>query len=172
MTEPVTAIKIDRYLSEHPGATRVEVAAALGISRQRLSQVVIQHGITGFWKPSPRTCSNCKGPLGRRTKGELCVQCIPKKTYPCARCGKERTKRSRSKVTGLPCEICRDCYYEEKRALPRNRILTLTCGNCQAEFQRPAWKELQYRSARQYVDHASCSPKCALALGRVRLKGA
>ena len=174
IVEPTSFDRVKAYLKAYPGSTRREVYEALGISRQRLSQIVTTHGLGGFG-PAPgrsaitiRACVSCGTALDKRTTGDLCRNCMKRKTYPCQRCGVVRTRRSR-KRNGEPSDLCRKCWRETVTS-NRRELLTLTCANpsCGEEFIRTRRQDSLYLQQRSDHERVACGSACGRVLGRGR----
>ena len=102
---------------------RNELATALGVSRQRVHQLITAHGISlaGFCLEARViwTCSNC-GLLkittrSGRPKGELCLACLregSRVVIVCPTCGKAR-RIQKSQAALYKSERCRSCWRRE-----------------------------------------------------------
>jgi len=89
-----------------------EAARALGITRQRVSQLARRHGLTfrSGWKTTPRKpCIVCGLPLRRRPKWDYHFACVPRETFTCKRCGRSFTVRKSSLRYGKRVYCGRDC---------------------------------------------------------------
>ncbi|MEO0091895.1 MAG: hypothetical protein ABIK61_04200 [candidate division WOR-3 bacterium] len=113
--------------------TAIEVARRLGLSRQRIGQILHKLGIATprmkkvkFGNPLHRYCSICGGE--KSTYAYICRKCydkkianFPKKVFYCPICGKPKSSKTGHR--------CWQCFI---KSVPR---VTLTCETCGKKFK-------------------------------------
>ena len=102
-----TLLKLKGLLANGAVQSQAEAARALGLSRQRIHQLVRDHHLT-LRKPSGLV------------------------TFRCARCGKELTRQASSLLTLKHPNLCLSCSRQQRR----HRI-TVTCQRCGTERRYP-----------------------------------
>lgn len=141
-------VKLKDLLARGAVQTQAEAARALGLSRQRIHQILREHDLTLKKPPASITfkCAGCEVELTRPRNGlrtfkypDLCRLCSAKKrriqkvTVTCGRCGEERYYPP-SVVRRLTSGLCRRCWA---RSIPRREAtaprVTIVCPVCQAE---------------------------------------
>lgn len=143
-----TLLKLKDLLARGAVQSQTEAAQALGLSRQRIHQLVNEHDLDLRRPPSLVTfqCAGCGEELTRPRSGlrtykypDLCRSCSRRKRGPgkvtvtCQRCGSER-RYPPAVVRRLTSGLCRRCWAS---SIPRRQIsaprVTIVCPACGAE---------------------------------------
>ncbi|MCX8015063.1 MAG: hypothetical protein N2748_03510 [candidate division WOR-3 bacterium] len=136
----------------------IDVARKLGLSRQRIGQILHKLNLTTkrmrlvkFGNAHLKTCPLCGG-----AKSELAYVCrkcysqkllaLPKKQYLCPKCGKPKGSKT--------AKLCRNCHITSK---PKVEI---TCKNCGKQF--PVLKSIVKIRKRLKRPISFCSRACFL----------
>ncbi len=143
-----TLRKLKDLLADGAVQSQAEAARALGLSRQRIHQLVREHDLN-LRRPSGRVtfrCGGCGEELTRERSElrfykhpDLCRSCALQKRGPgkvtltCQRCGRER-RYPPSVARRLTSGLCRRCWASSipRRRAPAPRV-TVVCSACGAE---------------------------------------
>lgn len=140
-----TLLKLKGLLANGTVQSQAEAARALGLSRQRIHQLVRDHDLT-LRKPSGLVtfrCARCGKELTKQRSSlatlkhpNLCESCSRAQrrdsiTVTCQRCGTERRYRP-SVVRRLTSGLCRRCWASSlptpARTAPRVNVVCPVCG--------------------------------------------
>jgi|GEM_PF-3096611 len=110
------ADKVVELRSQYPLMKAIEIAREIGISRERVRQILTVRGLPTTVALPPKLCPACGHILPGENKGELCQQCLRnvQVTHVCFRCRREyqcTLLESRRRRTGY----CRDCRNVVRR---------------------------------------------------------
>ena len=95
--------KVFEIRQEHPNKSATEIAIEVGISRERVRQILTKLGLpTKVRNPYiPRHCRDCGRILSKTTKGVLCFACF-------------NLQRRKETLAELTCFQCRKTFYRSK----------------------------------------------------------
>jgi Zn finger protein HypA/HybF involved in hydrogenase expression len=159
--------------------SQVEAARKIGLSRQRVNQLVLEHGLELRKPPAVNLrfpCTGCGTPIERRQTDvkklrhpDLCWRCgqatrrrVTERV--CSQCGKKRLYKT-SGLSLFTTELCRTCWqkqYDEQRA---RRHVTLVCPRCKrgrsftpsrarvrlSPYCNPCWMRLSLKERQKWA---------------------
>jgi RNase P subunit RPR2 len=89
----VTTERVRAILDENPQQTLRMVAQQVGVTHQRVQQIVQKLGLIQGVTPRRPHCHKCGKPIQYRSKSGMCRSCgkLPDYTFTCEQCGNEKT---------------------------------------------------------------------------------
>lgn len=148
-TEQVIALSGNEF-------TQTEVAGIVGVSRQRVEQLVRKYGLSfrDGRLGQPLLCSRCGAQTQSKASPPVCRTCLDKGAWievPCLTCGEPVRTRRKEMTARQSNSRYRRPFRQEHRACQSNRIAP--CCICSTPFRLTPW---QFYYIRRMGGRTSC----------------